>query len=522
MRVAHRCSNPDCRVPTIGPGDGSDGVAHFGKAAHITAASPGGPRYLASISSSERSSFDNGIWLCSNCATEIDAAPYSYPTELLHEWKRLAEEAARREKGKPLPRDEDIRNQLVSAFSGQPTSFMGTAIQNVHGATEQVLQCLDPRFRVETAYKDKVTTYTVHALEDAHCTVQIPGELAKEWESALESLMDHGQEVTVPAAGVRMKGSPLLERMFSNVGLQTARISLGGNKRQALQKLRLLNPATEEVEQFDDVLGYVWGGRKSVTFEGAACSGLFHTSCVFHWGSGGKTDFTWCVKPDPWCRRDVRYLPHFDKLSRFFERLASGWNIQLELEIEGLNVVKGTAKSPMASDEVQAMDTSLRYLALIRKIATFLDTEIQLLPEYQVSPAEHLHASEVVEIIEGRAVYGIAAINSNATCRVVAQDGASNIRLLAESTSPSIVTIQGENETGLVVFGQTIRLPRTEVLLSGVRPKIHHEDMSNIRDGDTILVEWEPTEGFQCSWRYLKAGEVHPACIPDQPSQPAT
>lgn len=43
-RVGFRCSNPECKHSTIGPKSGG-GSNTTGVAAHITAASPGGPRY---------------------------------------------------------------------------------------------------------------------------------------------------------------------------------------------------------------------------------------------------------------------------------------------------------------------------------------------------------------------------------------------------------------------------------------------------------------------------------------------
>jgi len=60
-------------------------------AAHITAASPGGKRFDDSLSSKERSSYNNGIWLCQLCAKMIDSDSFSYPVVLLHEWKVYAE-----------------------------------------------------------------------------------------------------------------------------------------------------------------------------------------------------------------------------------------------------------------------------------------------------------------------------------------------------------------------------------------------------------------------------------------------
>jgi len=72
-----------------------------GEAAHITAASRGGPRYDAGLSEEHRKSSANAIWLCRICARLIDAAPGSYPVSLLEGWKASAEEAAKTEPGRP-------------------------------------------------------------------------------------------------------------------------------------------------------------------------------------------------------------------------------------------------------------------------------------------------------------------------------------------------------------------------------------------------------------------------------------
>jgi hypothetical protein len=44
QRVANRCSNPDRRAITSGPQEDESKAVNLGVAAHITAASPGGPR----------------------------------------------------------------------------------------------------------------------------------------------------------------------------------------------------------------------------------------------------------------------------------------------------------------------------------------------------------------------------------------------------------------------------------------------------------------------------------------------
>jgi len=94
-RAGMRCSNPNCRKPTTGPHDSPSKAVNIGVACHITGASPGGPRYDRTLSPEERSSIDNGIWLCQNCAKLVDNDEERYPVQTLREWKRIAEESVR-------------------------------------------------------------------------------------------------------------------------------------------------------------------------------------------------------------------------------------------------------------------------------------------------------------------------------------------------------------------------------------------------------------------------------------------
>lgn len=95
-RVGYLCSNPGCRQPTSGPQSTPSGIVNIGVAAHITAASPGGPRYDDTLSPSERSSSNNGIWLCQICAKLVDSDQSRYTVDKLIEWKSDAEAAAAR------------------------------------------------------------------------------------------------------------------------------------------------------------------------------------------------------------------------------------------------------------------------------------------------------------------------------------------------------------------------------------------------------------------------------------------
>ena len=49
MRAGYRCSYPGCGSGTVGPAEDPEGTVNVGEACHICAASPGGPRYDASM-----------------------------------------------------------------------------------------------------------------------------------------------------------------------------------------------------------------------------------------------------------------------------------------------------------------------------------------------------------------------------------------------------------------------------------------------------------------------------------------
>ena len=93
-RVGRKCSNPNCRKLTCGANDDPSKIINIGVAAHICAAAKGGPRYNEKMSSEERKSPDNGIWLCQNCAKLIDSDTNRYTIDLLRAWKQIAEEYA--------------------------------------------------------------------------------------------------------------------------------------------------------------------------------------------------------------------------------------------------------------------------------------------------------------------------------------------------------------------------------------------------------------------------------------------
>lgn len=156
-RAAYLCSNPECHRVTIGP---DSAAAHksikTGEAAHICAASPGGPRYDMSQLESERRGIGNAIWLCAACADLIDKnSGHSYPVEHLRKWKRdheiLMKECV--EGGKRI---------VLQFLPHRPDE--GIALQLIHiledkGALYQPYDQEDPK-RVAESLKELRTTLT--------------------------------------------------------------------------------------------------------------------------------------------------------------------------------------------------------------------------------------------------------------------------------------------------------------------------------------------------------------------------
>lgn len=89
--AGYKCSKPDCGIPTRGAALNGEDTINVGFAAHITAASPDGPRYDLTLTSEQRKHHSNGIWLCGTHAKLVDSDEGHFTVEELHKWKRLAE-----------------------------------------------------------------------------------------------------------------------------------------------------------------------------------------------------------------------------------------------------------------------------------------------------------------------------------------------------------------------------------------------------------------------------------------------
>lgn len=86
-RAAYICSNPDCRIQTVGPNSDPTKALLIGEAAHIFGARPKSRRFDNEMSDHARSEITNAIWLCRNCHKLIDSDDAQFPSKLLFSWR---------------------------------------------------------------------------------------------------------------------------------------------------------------------------------------------------------------------------------------------------------------------------------------------------------------------------------------------------------------------------------------------------------------------------------------------------
>jgi hypothetical protein len=93
-RAGHRCSFPGCPSVTIGPSnEGEASVSRTGMACHIAAAAggTGARRYVATMTNEQRTSIENGVWMCYTHGKLVDTDENRFSIPMLQKWRELAE-----------------------------------------------------------------------------------------------------------------------------------------------------------------------------------------------------------------------------------------------------------------------------------------------------------------------------------------------------------------------------------------------------------------------------------------------
>lgn len=490
-RVAGRCSNPDCRVQTLGPRDKKPGVALVGEAAHITAAAPGGARWNGNLSTDQRRHYDNGIWLCSLHAGEVDANESKYSETELRRWKLEAEDAADKEKGKRLPSETDALNQITALFGNAPAFFVHSAIPNTHKAMSAALSKLDPRVDVKTSHVDGQTSYELVPIAPIEWTITATGDAGTALRQALSKVLSDGEDVDIPLKGLAVEGSDLFKALIN----EASAFSVGAIPQDAALRMHFTSTKKESVPLQIEFQGEVKAGQQAFNFIGTALGGALRTRLRSALHNGSPIDWSLDFSFGAWSGQDVTRIPHIRRAHKLFTLLAAGARPSIEFEVNGQETLRTTG-GPVSRDKAQSLLDVFRYLEDLRQIAEYINAPLQVMPNTII-------AVEDIEQAEGIA----NTIRSIANPRKLTRHDRFEVTLRLPSTAFEELRIPGERllrceapVQKLVAFGQTITIPALTSILSRVQLKAKRVrrldaehaivQMRCIPGGDSFIRTW--------------------------------
>ena len=382
-RAGNVCSFPGCYVNTHGAASTGAGTVGIGVACHITAASPGGPRYDANLNKAERSNIDNGIWMCQTHSKLIDADDSAYSIETLKEWKKTAENRSNEQLNKKSFTESELKVATEkSAFSvmnrwvNRSEDPLDTPIAEIFGGYKEDLEALDSRFTVEI---DKIGKSINHTIQAAQENVQLKfiiedlDKLQGFWE-AEKALFEEGRELEIPGNHVKIEGSKLFDAIHKKANSSgQGYLKIGAVKKSLSATLFIRNDEGQEriVDTFP--FNYTSGSIRTV-FEGKALGGFFsiNASCLH---DEKRTIFNITFDLYAWVGKSVRELPKFALLDRAAELLAKG-RLVVEMEVFGNIITFDTSSTPMNENFHEELRWLIHCISLARQVSELCKKDI--------------------------------------------------------------------------------------------------------------------------------------------------
>lgn len=498
-RAAGHCSNPDCQVATEGPGKDPDVAITTGIAAHIKAASPGGPRYDPGMTKAQRQSHENGIWLCAGCATRIDRDVSGHPVDLLIGWRSQAEDWACSQINRRPAREKDAVALLAGALSGSPASLSPTAIKNVHLATSQALERLDTRFHVTSTFDGEATKFTLNVKEPVDIRFNVPIADSPEWNKQLSALREYGEVATLPIASVTVLGSPLIQAVLDDGARSGGKLRFSPPSH--LMSVTLIARDSEgRSKRLVRGKGELVAGLSTMTFRASLFDGIVSFSLKRSLAPGAaEGTFTLGTDLLGWGGQDVRDLSELDEFNEFADGLSSAHEVDAQLHKGGSMIFGGVMKTrdfDLPGDGIQAF---LRHTLAVREIAIGLGTCIRVALG-PCSKSESAKVKEVADIVSGRRVLVASDLSSNPRCAVEIDDQ-SAFNQLVNTNQPVTIRYVAQESSRLRVFDQDVELPPLEVTLESTRANVI--GATPTERGKLVDIEWLQEPGFRCTFRYV-------------------
>tara|TARA_B100000809_G_C15140356_1_gene532922 strand:+ start:2047 stop:3612 length:1566 start_codon:yes stop_codon:yes gene_type:complete len=504
QQVGGKCAKPDCRITTIGPHVIIDKRTTIGVAAHIAAAAKGGPRFDQLMSTKERKSVHNGIWLCQNHAREIDVNPDKYPIGLLESWKENAISLADCELGQRQLSQAEVDTKAVDTLLShvQPTfqqNKITSLIQTVHKGVAAKFDQLDSRFSVSTRFDGNNVNYRIDAKEDIPLTLNVFNEASKDFTEQFRLLLSHGSEVEISTDNMEIKGSPLFEHLIQPGG--TFKIMPVGTS--AVLKLTTVTHPSEPPFIFDDFIGEMTNGNESITFKGAACEGLLNVSIQVHLASP-IFSINFKLNWQKWFGHPLTKLPFFNKISRIFKAFSQNALLKIFIEVKGESVF--SAENQLNSEMVDSSNTVtalLDYLEAARTICDYCQSTILFnINKIEYQPDDYDFVLKQAALLVSPKTYSAHDLTTPITATLTVQESRENLDLVT-NPKPGSVQIK-QSDIRVKLLDHWVQLPTKQTTCGPVISKITPADTSNLKTGDEFHVIWEPVDEFTCVMKYLK------------------
>ncbi|OIN27394.1 hypothetical protein [Vibrio barjaei] len=400
------CSNPDCRELTISTKADSKSLLNIGIAAHICAASPGGPRYDNEQSEESRKSYDNGIWLCTKCATLIDRDEHRYPVKTLISWKESAHAFIRDNIGKELIPKEDIdsrvmRNTLEFISGNSRLLNASKAIKFI----DDQLNALDPRFSVQTSIVDGKELREISAkTNDASFGLSMPFHEGQNFQKQLDKMRSTGEPVTLDSTSFNFTGSKLFETIGNNLS-EGSQLSIEPASTRV--KVDLYAVSKSQQVYLGTFKGKYITLKDGLKFTALAFNRLLEITAFYNINTSSMT-FNYNFDSTVWYGKDIQKLPFFNKLLWAKDVLHDGGVLSVAIEFEeGYTTDVFYSSQCINENQLKLFSNIASLLHVIecyRKITKKYSLSTPIFGEIEVTPKQYEAIDFISSLLEGEEV----------------------------------------------------------------------------------------------------------------------
>ena len=472
-----RCSV--CDAHTSGPRANTEKSFSIGKAAHIKAAAPGGPRYDPSQTPEERRSFENGIWCCANCADRVDRDAGRYSVDQLKQLKANAEQLATERIGRTTV---ELRTPVA----------VRRAVEEFCRTEEVRWEQQDPRFNVSVNWENGHPVYRLRAREPVSGQLVIGVKKKKEYIEGLRDVLDYGGTHTFQKIDVRMEGSPLFA---PNAGTYD-HFQISTQARSA--SITAIFGGGTDSALYLDFAGQATYGFKGFRFTGSVFSELLViTLSADH--NGGDTRVGLTFNLQKWEHKPLLHLPYFERLKQVLSSLSNGTRVQLSVDVNGAEVGIGSATLD-SSTAFGALRAFVHEVEVLRKLDVFFGLDLTMPGDLDEILRDQGDVGELLSMIE----ISNAEKQEIAVCIIPAAPVSDLVTRIERQHSGTIALRQ---EMRLRIMGQSygpfwIELSCPQAIMVAVGP-------SKIVEGREVRLLLRATEGHHWSSRCLDAKDAH-------------